>query len=197
MRQTINVQSTCRNIGGHKHTDLVGFEIRQCAGTRTLRLVAVNSSSADAIIDQLPGQPLGLQSGLAVELKQDRGDTRNWKYTESKQTAICYCAKVLMRAMPRVYDAKRQVRLLNEDGSFEMVTLNDSMIEDLIDRLNKSNSIGKCKFYNLYWLNIYYTDGTIRTFRINGSSIKENNDWCFNIKDSDYMVNLWTELYKE
>lgn len=81
-------------------------------------------------IDQLPGQPLGLQSGLAVELKQNRGDTRNWKYNHSKQIAVCYTGKLLMLALPKVYDTKRQVRIINEDRSFEMVTLNDAIIDE-------------------------------------------------------------------
>jgi len=81
-------------------------------------------------IDQLPGQPLGLQSGLAVELKQNRGDTRNYKYTKSKQIAICHTGKILMLAIPLVYDTKRQVRVINEDQSFDMVTLNDTIIDE-------------------------------------------------------------------
>ena len=80
-------------------------------------------------IDQLPGQPLGLQSGLAVELKQNRGDTRNFKYVRSKQIAICYTGKILMRAIPKVYDTKRQVRIINEDNSFDMVMINDRVID--------------------------------------------------------------------
>ncbi len=80
-------------------------------------------------IDQLPNQPVGLQSGLAVELKQQRGDTRNWKYTKSKQIAICLTGKILMRAIPRVYDTERQVRVINEDSSFEMVTLNERIVD--------------------------------------------------------------------
>jgi len=81
-------------------------------------------------IDQLPGQPLGLQSGLAVELKQERGDTRNFKYTKSKQVAICHTGKILMRAIPKVYDTARQVRIINEDKSFEMVMLNERIIDE-------------------------------------------------------------------
>ncbi len=80
-------------------------------------------------IDQLPNQPVGLQSGLAVELKQQRGDTRNWKYRKSKQIAVCLTGKILMRAMPKVYDTERQVRVINEDSSFEMVTLNERVVD--------------------------------------------------------------------
>ena len=81
-------------------------------------------------IDQLPGEALGLQSGLAVELKQERGDTRNYKYTKSTQIARCHTGKILMKALPRVYDTKRQVRIINEDKSFEMVTLNERIIDE-------------------------------------------------------------------
>ena len=80
-------------------------------------------------IDQLPNQPLGLQSGLAVELKQQRGDTRNWKYTKSKQIAVCLTGKILMRAIPKVYDTERQVRIINEDSSVEMVMLNERVVD--------------------------------------------------------------------
>jgi hypothetical protein len=34
----------------------------------------------------------------------------------------------------------------------------------------------------------------IRTFGINETLIKESNNWCFEIKDSDYLENLRTEL---
>jgi hypothetical protein len=81
-------------------------------------------------IDQLNGQPLGLQSGLAVELKQDKGDTRNLKYTRSLQTAICHTGKILTKAIPKVYDAKRQVTIIGEDQTRETVTINDSQIDE-------------------------------------------------------------------
>lgn len=86
--------------------------------------------SSTAGLDLLTGQPVGLQSGLAVDLKQQRGDTRNFKYSASKQTAICHTGKILMRAIPKVYDTKRQVRILNEDQSFDMVTINDTMVDE-------------------------------------------------------------------
>lgn len=75
--------------------------------------------------------------------------------------------------------------------------LNDAMAKDIIDRLNKSNSKDSCTYTAEYLLNIYYKDGTRRDFKISGASIKENNDLCFEINDSDYFENLWIELDKE
>jgi len=81
-------------------------------------------------IDQLNTQSLGLLSGEAVKLRQERGDTRNFKYTTAKQRSICHTGKILMRAIPKVYDTKRQVRILNEDRSLDMVMLNDRVIDE-------------------------------------------------------------------
>ena len=99
-------------------------------GLESVSQSMLQNLQSTAGIDQLPGQPLGLQSGLAVELKQNRGDTRNYKYTKSKQIAICHTGKILMLAIPLVYDTKRQVRIINEDQSFDMVTLNDTIIDE-------------------------------------------------------------------
>lgn len=81
-------------------------------------------------LDQLNGQPLGLQSGVAVELKQNKGDTRNYKYTVSQEKAICHTAKILVDAIPKVYDTKRQVRIIGEGKTHSMVTLNDEVYDE-------------------------------------------------------------------
>lgn len=98
-------------------------------GLESTSFSMLQNLQSTAGLDPLPGQSLGLQSGLAVELKQDKGDERNYKYTKSRQIAICYTGKILMKAIPKVYDTKRQVRIINEDQSFEMVTLNDTVFD--------------------------------------------------------------------
>ena len=74
--------------------------------------------------------------------------------------------------------------------------LNESMTKNLFEILNESNTKDSCKYLTLYWLDIYFKDGTIRTFGINGPLFNENNKWCFDINDSDYFENLWIELEK-
>lgn len=78
--------------------------------------------------------------------------------------------------------------------SCEIIThsLDDNLIEELIGNLNNASSTGQCKFYVLYWLDIHFKDGTKRTFRINGQSIKEENDWCFTIDSPDFAGKLGT-----
>lgn len=99
-------------------------------GLETVSLNAKENLQSTAGIDQLNDRPVGLQSGVAVELQQNKGDTRNYKYSASQERAICHTAKILIRAIPKVYDSKRQVRVLNEDASFDMVTLNEPMFNE-------------------------------------------------------------------
>lgn len=107
-------------IGGPRLNE--GLEVTAASATENLQ--------STAGIDQLNGQPVGLQSGVAVELKQNKGDTRNFKYFQSQEIAICHTAKIIIRAAPKVYDTKRLVRIINEDGSFDMVMLNEEVIDE-------------------------------------------------------------------
>lgn len=75
------------------------------------------------------GDNAGMQSGVAIELQQNKGDNGTIKYFKSQEVAIRHTARILVKAIPKVYDTKRQVRILNEDGSFEMVTLNDQVFD--------------------------------------------------------------------
>lgn len=99
-------------------------------GIEVAKSNSLDNLQSTAGIDQLNNQPIGLQSGVAVELKQNKGDTRNFKYFTSQERAICHTAKVIIRAIPRVYDTNRTVRIINEDKSFEMVQLNETVIDE-------------------------------------------------------------------
>lgn len=75
------------------------------------------------------GDNPNLQSGVAIESLQERGDTGTIKYFTSQEIAICHTARILIDAIPKVYDSRRQVRILNEDGSFDMKMLNDTILD--------------------------------------------------------------------
>lgn len=94
-------------------------------------------------LDQLQGQSLGLQSGLAVELRQNKGDTRNYKYSLSQERAICHTAKILVAAIPKIYDTERQVRIIGEDKSESMVFVNERMIDEDTGKVVMMNDLSK------------------------------------------------------
>lgn len=75
------------------------------------------------------GDNPGLQSGKAIEALQDRGERSNNKYIKAREVMQRQIGRILVDAIPRVYEPKRQVRLLNQDGSYEMATIGQ-MVQD-------------------------------------------------------------------
>ena len=75
------------------------------------------------------GDNPGLQSGVAIKQLQNKGDIGTIKYFKAQEIAIARTAKILVDAIPSVYDTQREVYLLNEDGSQETETLNQTIID--------------------------------------------------------------------
>jgi hypothetical protein len=89
------------------------------------------------------GDNPGLQSGVAIDSLQERGDTGTIKYFNSQEVAICQTARILIDAIPKVYDTRRQVRILNEDGSFDMTMLNDEIFDQESQKPVTLNDLSK------------------------------------------------------
>lgn len=109
-------------------TKIMGAQIN--AGLRTLsdtmeRIITTQAGMYDANL----GKNTGLQSGKAIEALQDRGDIGNNKYITARELAQRQTARILVNAAPRVYSPGRQVRLLSDDGSSQMVTIGQEVID--------------------------------------------------------------------
>lgn len=70
------------------------------------------------------------QSGIAGQQQIEQGNIGSIKWFKSLEVAICYTGKVLINAIPRVYDSTRQVRVLGEDGASKIVPLNKTVFDD-------------------------------------------------------------------
>jgi hypothetical protein len=86
------------------------------------------------------------QSGVAIELQQNKGDTSTIKYFKAQEVAICCTAKILVDAIPRVYDTKRQMRVLNEDGSFDMKAINEEVFDNETQTFVTLNDLSKGQY---------------------------------------------------
>ena len=89
--------------------------------------VAINSSAGQFAANL--GDNPGLQSGKAIQEQVDRGNNGTAGYFDAMAIAIQYTGRVLVDAIPRVYDATRQVRVLQEDGAHEIITINQPIID--------------------------------------------------------------------
>lgn len=70
------------------------------------------------------------QSGVAGSQQIDQGNLGSTKWFKAIEIAIQQTGKVLLGAIPKVYDATRQVRIIGEDGTGKMVTINDTVIDE-------------------------------------------------------------------
>lgn len=92
------------------------------------------------------GDNPGLQSGIAIDRQISQGDNATTKYTGGQSVALCYTGKILLNAIPRVFDATRTVRILSEDGSFEMQTINTQKIDEQTGQLIELNNLAAGKY---------------------------------------------------
>lgn len=75
------------------------------------------------------GDNPGLQSGVAIEALQDRGDIGSNKYIEARTIAQRQTGRILVNAIPRVYDIGREVRILGDDGSVDVETIGEQVLD--------------------------------------------------------------------
>lgn len=62
------------------------------------------------------GQPSNEKSGRAIMARQREGDTATFHYQDNQARAIRFLGRQLVDLIPKVYDTKRTIRLLGEDG---------------------------------------------------------------------------------
>lgn len=88
------------------------------------------------------------------------------------------------------------IEISNHPGQINTVEtlrkrLTNEQAKIFINKWNNAKSNGHCKYIVLYWVDITFKNGAKRTFRINEKNIKEQNDVCFDLGDSNYITQLW------
>jgi len=111
-------------------------------------LVSISQSMQDGLqrsagfVAPSMGEQINNQSGVAIEKLQDKGDTGSIKYFSAQEVAICHTARILLHAIPKVYDSdERIVKILKEDDSFDMVTLNQKVRDEDSGEVVKLNDL--------------------------------------------------------
>ncbi len=105
----------------------------------TQQMISASANSFQA----LQGNAGPQQSGIAGSQQIEQGNTGSIKWFESKKIMECQVGKVLLPAIPRVYDSKRQVRILEEDGTSSIVTLNDNVFDQQTGQNVQLNDLSK------------------------------------------------------
>ena len=86
------------------------------------------------------------QSGVAIDALQSRGDVVTVEYYEAMEVAIEHTCRILINAIPKVYDGTRIVRILGEDGMPENVDINRVVVNPETGRPEIVNDISRGRY---------------------------------------------------
>lgn len=92
------------------------------------------------IYDASLGQRSNENSGVAIRQREAQGDTATFVYTDNLSRAIAQVGRIIIDLIPTIYDTKRIVRVLGEDGKDEAVTINEPTANE---RLLNDLTVGK------------------------------------------------------
>lgn len=70
------------------------------------------------------GQPSNESSGVAIQKRQQEGDTGTFLYIKNFALGVGHGARVILDLIPHVYDTQRMIRVIGEDGKIDKVTIN-------------------------------------------------------------------------
>jgi hypothetical protein len=69
------------------------------------------------------GQQGNERSGIAIQERQRQGDKATYHYIDNLGVAIAYTGRILIDLIPKVYDTKRVIQIMAEDGTISDVHL--------------------------------------------------------------------------
>jgi len=105
----------------------------------TQQMISASANSFNA----LQGNANPTQSGIAGNQQIEQGNIGSIKWFKSLEVMVCQVGKVLINAIPRVYDSTRQVRILEEDGTSSMVTIHDTVFDQETQQNVELNDLSK------------------------------------------------------
>jgi hypothetical protein len=85
---------------------------------------ADDMKAVTGIYDAALGARSNETSGRAILARQREGDVGSFHYIDNLSKAIAHAGRILVDLIPRIYDHERVVRVLGEDGCFEIARIN-------------------------------------------------------------------------
>lgn len=66
-------------------------------------------------------------SGIAINRRERQSDTATFHYADNMSKSIRHCGRIIVDLIPKIYDTKRIVRLLEEDGTDDYAIFDPSI----------------------------------------------------------------------
>ncbi len=104
----------------------------QSASLATLQQVSMDLYHVTGMQPPSIGVNPELKSGKAIQAQERQGDRGSFIFSDNLSKSVDYCGEILIDLIPRVYDAPRQVRIMQQDGETENVEIN-TVNQEVID----------------------------------------------------------------
>lgn len=101
--------------------------------------IQVTSGTNNAMNGQFAGRLT--EEALRMQIERGSGATRTWVNVLAE--SISRTCQLIVDAIPKVYDTKQTVTILGEDGSEDLVTLNDEVYDNDTKRMVQINNLSK------------------------------------------------------
>lgn len=86
---------------------------------------ADDMKSTTGIFDASLGARSNETSGAGIRARQSQSQSGNYHYVDNLSRALRQLGRIVLDLIPKVYDAKRVVRIIGEDGAQSTVTVNN------------------------------------------------------------------------
>lgn len=80
---------------------------------------------SSSTFDEARGSAPAQRSGAAIEMLQSKSDNPKIKWSKALEIAKTQTCRVLIKAIPKVYDTRQKMSVINPDGSMDEITIKD------------------------------------------------------------------------
>jgi len=93
--------------------------------------------------DEARGAAPAHRSGEAVGLLQKKSDNPKRKWFKSVETGIAHTGRILVKAIPKVYDTQQEMVLTHQNGSTEVITIRQKVRDEQTQEVVELNDLSK------------------------------------------------------
>lgn len=92
-------------------------------------MMADNIKSTTDIFDASLGARSNETSGKAIQARDRQGDTATFEFADELMEAVRYEGRILLDLIPKIYDTRRQLRIMGEDDQEEVMEVNKPILD--------------------------------------------------------------------
>jgi hypothetical protein len=92
--------------------------------------MAEDIKATTGIFDASLGNKSNETSGIAIQRRQQEGDTATFHFADNLTKAISYAGRVIVSAIPKIYDTARILNVMDLEGNVKKVGVNGEITED-------------------------------------------------------------------